>query len=200
MATLQHLALGAYIDSGARYDGNNMVIENVIFEIDQLKDQMIAEIDDLNEEYAFLQKIKNKEATKNISEKFDELVLKISSKLFDSFSYSDVIGTDEAVDWKEYLHSVYDCVVPEEKTPYNHRVWEILPEQPKELAHDSPCWAIVNDIKESFEKLKAEGCTLGDTLEVQKSMGKELVSLKNQIVAKNKILDVYYRILNWSMN
>ena len=203
MVSLQHLALDAHIASGARYDGNNTVIENVIFEVDQKKDQLLVEIADLCDEYKSIQKTKNKKAAKNTSEMFDDIVFEISSKLFDSLTYSDIIHTNDEVDWKEYFHCVYDCVVPDENTPYNHGLWDVLPEQPKELDDDSPCKTIINDIKEGFEKLKSEGGKLesiSTILQTQRFMGGQLIDIKRRIASRERSLDIYYKILNWSMN
>ena len=202
MVTLQHRSVDALIQSGLKYDGNNVVIENVIFEVDQLKDILKIEIDDLNEEYKILQKIKNKKVLK-LSEKFEKIVSEISKELFDDFTYVDSINTFEEVEWKEYFHCLYDHMIPDETSPFNPRTWETLPVPPKELDSKSKCWSIVNSLKRKFDALKNEGHRLespSEIFESQKQLGKELLTLKKEIATKNEVLETYYRIIEWSMH
>ncbi|MDB4588357.1 hypothetical protein N9095_00095 [bacterium] len=202
MVSLQYMALDAHIKTGVKYDGNNIVIENVLFEVDQLKDSLKIEIDDLVEEYKLLQKIKNKEVLK-LSEKFEKIMSEISKELFDEFTYADSINTFEDVEWKEYFHCVYDIVIPDETSTFNPRAWETLPDPPEELDTNSDSWSIVNSIKRKFDALKVEGDKLSnvnDILESQKQLGKEMLILKKEIAAKNEVLEIYYRIIEWSMH
>tara|TARA_R110002153_G_scaffold52979_1_gene148115 strand:- start:406 stop:1014 length:609 start_codon:yes stop_codon:yes gene_type:complete len=202
MTTLQHNALYSLVKSGVKYDGNNVVIENVIFEIDQLRQTLMTKIDDYNEEYKLLQKVKNKKACPPMSIKCLSLIDEISKELFDDFTYSEA-STSYEVEWKEYFHCVYDYAIPAEGQPYNKRVWETLPEPPPVLDVNSPRWALVNSIKNNFEKLRIEGeksQSLSEILKEQSYIGKELICLKNEIIQLNKTLDVYNTIILWSMN
>ena len=61
MVSLQHITLDTLIKAGHKYDGMNTVIENVIFEVEQSRQMMIIEVDDLQEEYKLLKKIKDRE-------------------------------------------------------------------------------------------------------------------------------------------
>ena len=203
MTTLQHRAVDVLIHSGVKYEGNNVIIENVIFEVDQLRQTLQVEIEDCKEEYKLLQKVKNNKACQSMTINFLKLIDEISEELFDTFTYSEATTSYEEVEWKEYFHCLYDTVIPEEKQPYNNRIWETLPEPPSDLDMKSPRWAIVNSIKNKYEKLKIEGdkiSTLNDILKEQTYLGKEMISLKKEIIQMNKTLAVYNRIIEWSMS
>ncbi len=197
MLSLRHLALDTHIKTGVKYDGNDVAIEDVIFEVDQLKDRIEKEIEDLQEDFKFTQKIKNSKV-QNFSNKFWKLIEEISIELFDEFSYSGVATTDEEVEWKEYFHIVYDTVVPDEAQVYLHQAWEALPQPPKNL--DRP---LIKSIQAKFDQLKIEGGkvdTLTDILNYHTNLGKELINLKKQITEKSKALSLCYRIIDWSMH
>ncbi len=202
MLSLRHLALDAHIGTGAKYNGNDMAIEDVIFEVDQLRDRLEKEIEDLQEDLKFTQKIKNSKV-QNFSNRFWKLTEEISTELFDEFSYSDVATTDGEVEWKEYFHSVYDTVVPEESQIYVHQVWGVLPQPPKNLDNTHGTWPLIRSIRRKFDQLKIEGGkvdTLTDVLSYQTNLGKELINLKKQIAERSKTLSLYYRIIDWSMH
>ena len=202
MLSLRHLALDAHIGTGVKYNGNDMAIEDVIFETDQLRDKLEKEIEDLQEDFKFTQKVKNA-ARQNFSNKFWGLVGKISNELFDDFSYSDVTTTDGEVEWKEYFHCVYEAVIPDDTQTYNHCIWDTLPHPPSDLDNTHRGWAIIRDIKNKFEQLKVEGGkvdTLVDILKYQTQVGKEVLKLKKEIIEKSKIREVYHRIIDWSMH
>ena len=201
MLSLRHLALDAHIDTGARYDGNNTIIEDVIFEIVQLKDKLEKEVDDIKSDYEFTQKIKNTKC-QNFSNKFWRLTDEISTELFDEFSYSDAATTEGEVEWKEYFHCVYDVVIPDDGEIYNHHIWNMLPQPPNDLDNTHNCWPIIKSIRRKFEYLKIEGGkvdTLTDILNFQTNLGKDLLKMKKEIAEKNKILEYCYRVINWSM-
>tara|TARA_B110000285_G_scaffold134770_1_gene151051 strand:- start:405 stop:1016 length:612 start_codon:yes stop_codon:yes gene_type:complete len=203
MTTLQHTALDTLIKVGHKYDGENVIIENVIFEVDQLRQSLQIELDDNNEEYKFLQQLKNKKSHSNYTAKMSQITSEISRELFDVFSYSEAITSYEEVDWKEYFHCVYDHVIPEEKQSCNIRIWEIIPESPPALDVNSPCWSIVKSIKNNFEKFRIEsekGQTLKDIFKEQSHLGKEILYLGKEIVETNKTMAVYNRIIEWSMH
>jgi hypothetical protein len=203
MTTLQHLAVDALTKSGHKYDGNDLVIENVIFEVDQFRQILQVELGDCHEEYKFLQEVKNTKSWSNTTSNFNNISRKISKELFDDFSYYDVKTTDEEIEWKEYFHCIYDYLIPEDKQPFNNRVWEILPPKPPELDTNSPNRYIVNSIKHNFEKLRIEGetlKTLDDILKEQTLLGKELIFLRKEIYQLNTTMDVYDRIIKWSMH
>ena len=202
MLSLRHLALDAHIGTGAKYDGGDMAIEHVIFEVDQLKDRLEKEIEDLQEDFKFTQKIKNSKV-QNFSNKFWKLIEEISTELFDEFSYSNVVTSDEDVEWKEYFHTVYDAVVPDETQVYVHQVWDALPQPPNDLDNTHGTWPLIRSIQNKFDQLKIEGGkvdTLTDILNYQTNLGKEMISLKKQITEKSKTLSLYYRLIEWSMN
>lgn len=129
MLSLRHLALDALIGTGAHYDGDDVIIEDVIFEADRLKDRVEREIKDLKGQFAFIQEIKNSRV-QHFPNRFWRLVDEISIELFDEFNYSDATTTDEDVEWKEYFHNVYEIVVPDENQMYVHQVWDALPQPP----------------------------------------------------------------------
>jgi len=202
MSSLQHHSIDALIQSGFKYDGNNMVIENVIFEVDQLKTKVEKEIEDLQEDYKFLQKVKNKQSYSNVSQKFYDLIEYISKELFDDFTYSESTTSHEEVEWKEYFHCVYEHVVPDATQPHNNRIWEILPEPPTDLNMNYTRWPLINSIKNNFVRLKVESKksqSLKEVLHTQINLGKEMFFLRNEIIEKSKTLSTYYRIIEWSM-
>lgn len=203
MVSLQYMALDAHIKTGARYDGTSVVIENIIFEVDQLRSKLKLEIEDLQEDYKFAQKVKNRKVYSGTSDEFNNIVDVISTKLFDQFTYTDRIKSSEHIEWKEYFHCLYEIVIPDEYQLYNKKMWFTVPEAPKELDHNDSCWPLIKSISDDFEKLKSEGrksFTLKRNLKIQVKLGIELLEIKNEIVAKSKILEMYNRIIEWSMH
>jgi hypothetical protein len=203
MVSLQHIALNAFIDTGAKYDGMNTVIENAIFEIEQLRHKVSIEIGDLQEEYKILKKIKDAEVYSNRSQKFYNIIDDISTELFDDFLYSESIETDGQVEWKEYFHCLYDAVVPDDREPYDKLIWTIVPSPPKELDTNDKMYPLVTSIKRKFEALRKEGDTLKsqkEILENQMRHGKELLKLKIELREKIKLYSMYEKIIHWSMH
>lgn len=132
-------------------------------------------------------------------DRFWRLIDEISVELFDEFNYSDATTTDEEVEWKEYFHNVYEIVVPEENQMYVHQVWEALPQPPNNLVTRP----LIRSIQNRFDQLRVEGGkveALSDILKHQTELGKELINLKKRIAAKTKVLETYYRIIEWSMH
>lgn len=198
MLSLRHLALDALIGTGAHYDGDDVIIEDVVFEADRLKGRVEREIKDLKGQFAFIQEMKNSRV-QYFPDRFWRLIDEISVELFDEFNYSDATTTDEEVEWKEYFHNVYEIVVPEENQMYVHQVWEALPQPPNTLVTRP----LIRSIQNRFDQLRVEGGkveALSDILKHQTELGKELINLKKRIAAKTKVLETYYRIIEWSMH
>ena len=203
MVSLQHITLDTLIKAGHKYDGMNTVIENVIFEVEQSRQMMIIEVDDLQEEYKLLKKIKDREMCSNYSQKFYNIIDDISTELFDDFLHSENIETDIQVEWKEYFHCVYDAVVPVECEPYNKLIWTIIPSPPKDLDTNDKLYPLVTSIKRKFDALRKEGDNFKsqkEILETQMRHGKELLRIKLENREKLKMLSLYDRIIKWSMN
>ena len=201
MISLRHLAVDAHIKSGVKCDCNNVEIMDVIFEVDQLREKVLMKLSDLEDDFQFTQKVKNSKP-QNFSEKFWNLNDQISVELFDKFNYSDAITTDEEVEWKEYFHCLYDAIIPDEGEFYNHSVWDALPEPPKDLDTNYPCWYMIQNIRRNFDQLKIEGEKVDTPFQIintQTQYGKCLLELKKEILKEKKTLDMYNRIIEWSM-
>ena len=202
MVTLQHLAVNALVQSGCKYDGSDVIVEDVVFEVDQLRTGIHLEIGKLKDEYKLLQITKTEQSYSGTTKIFDRLKADISVELFDEFTYSYTTTLDE-VKWKEYFHCIYDQVVPEDMIPYNNRIWEILPPPPEDLDANSHGWRLINSIKTKFAQLRAEGdkaTPLNEILQEQFELGKEMIKLKKKILHKGDILNIYNGIIEWSMH
>lgn len=202
MVTLQHLAVNALVQGGCKYDGSDVIVEDVVFEVDQLRAGIHLEIGKLKDEYKLLQITKTEQSYSGTTKLFDRLKAEISVELFDEFTYSYTTTLDE-VKWKEYFHCIYDQVIPEDMLPYNNRIWEILPPPPEDLDANSHGWRLIKSIKTKFAQLRAEGdkaTPLKEILQEQFELGKEMIKLKKKIIHKGDILSIYNGIIEWSMH
>lgn len=202
MISLQHLAV-LKLSETQKYEGNEPIIENVIFEADQIRNQ-------LEDELCLHFGKKPKRVSRKIDMKgYNAIVGSISTELFDVFTYPDMIRTPEHVQWKEYFHTLYEFIVVDgEESDYlvldtikHHN--EIEPPQP--LEHNDPCYPTVTYINNLFKSLKAEQERMASHVCIKKDVeegvdyGMRMLGWTQEWTAIHDRLSVYNRILDWSM-
>ena len=117
---LQILSLQTMVKSGFKYDDNDPIVKNVVFDVDCLAYELDSKILKLNKRIQNcrrgLRKLSDFGTIKlpNMN-KYDNLVEEISTLLFDNIDY-DLLKTHQQIEWKEYFHGLYDLVV----VPYHH--------------------------------------------------------------------------------
>ena len=201
MDTLQHHALFAYAKTHA-YTGDAPVIENIILEIDQLRNNLEDELVLLVIE---LRNLGNKDRLPNMEE-YADIAREIERILFDEFTYEGVVTTEAHVHWKEYFHSLHEFVVIDPGEPEMlagvTAYYDAIP-RPKPLEPTDPCFPMVYDLLELFETLKelhdkgiVNIATRHNTM-VENGL-KKLTNIKRQREVKAK-LELYNAIIEWSL-
>jgi len=170
---LQMLSLQTMVKSGIKYDCNNPIIKNVLFDVDCLAhdiDENISKLIKLIQKYRLdLRKFSDFGSIKLPDMyKYDIIVDEISTLLFDTMTY-DTIKTHHQIEWKEYFHGLYDLVVipyHNDKTHYIQMIQEtfkyfdilnipspILPSDPLYVNIET-CRILFNRLKEEHKKMK----------------------------------------------
>ena len=182
---LQILSLQTMVRSGIKYDGNDPVTRNVIFDVDCVACDIDEKISKLSK------RIRNcRQELRKFSDfgtiklpnmnKYDTIVEEISTLLFDDMEYS-IIQTHHQIEWKEYFHGLYDLVIipyHHDKTHYVQMIQETLkyfnflkPPSPIEIT--DPLYPKIETCRVLFNKLKEEH----DHMRIPKLMKK----LKNHV-------------------
>ena len=204
MISLQHLAVLKLTET-QRYDGNDPMIENVIFEVDQLYRQTYNEF--INHRTLKPRRVPIRFDTETYTTVMDY----ISEELFDVFTYDAMIQTPEQVLWKEYFHTLYECVMIDTKDSFNLMAStlayhdELESEKPKALESGDPCYHIVNRIDDAFKCIKVEQRKFLKQYDVHQDLkdctdfGMKMLAWTKEFNVIRDRLDVYSSILNWSM-
>jgi hypothetical protein len=203
MVSLQHLAV-LTLSETQRYDGNDPMIENVVFEVEQMRMKLESE----------LVALRIRRPQKNIFryeiKKYNALVRNLTTDLFDVFTYEEVITSAEHVTWKEYFHTMYEFIIVDSTEPDYlmastvrcHRTLAV----PSMVDMSDACYPVINRILEYFQGIKIEQEALMGSytmkLELNLSMEygmKRLEWTKEWNILRER-LDVYDRIVEWSLH
>lgn len=200
--SLQHQALYTYTKT-AKYTGDNTMIEDLIFEIDQIRNNLEDELTLVQGEIIS----RNKTELFGEIEGYADTAREIEFVLFDDFTYENHITTEAQVAWKEYFHVLYEYAVIDPSEP--EMLEATLPyyntlERPPPLETDDPCYPLVSSLIDDFEELRQihhDGIitmkTRYDTMKANGLKKLELVKKERDIRAR---LEIYNSIIEWSMH
>ena len=163
---LQMIALLSLIKSGQKYDTEDPVIQNVLFDLKKLVHETDEIIKNKKKKIEYARKNLYRNVTPPLPncKKYDEIVNDISTLLFDDISYNRTT-TNEQIEWKEYFHGLYDLVVfpyHSDKTHYIQMVNEIykyftvLKPPEKHLEPGDPLYVDIEMCNDLFRHLKVE--------------------------------------------
>ena len=204
MVSLQHLAV-LKLSETQRYEGDDPMIENVIFEADQLRHQTRDEL------------IKHMTLKpRRVSLRFDietytTVMDHLSEELFDVFTYGEMIQTPEHVKWKEYFHTLYECVMIDNDVSFNLMAStlryhdDLESERPPTLDTNDTCYHIVNRIDDAFKCIKVEQRKLAKQYDVRQDLkdctkfGMKMLEWTNEFKVIQTKNGIYTRIIEWSM-
>lgn len=202
MLSLQQLAVYNLIKH-AQYDGSDPVVENVIFEVDQLRHKLEEDIEKHNSLKPRHPRIKYN--TLN----YDTYVDEIGAYLFDHFTYNDSITTDAHLQWKEYFHTLYEFVVIDNREIHavgsRYHYYNKI-NRPDMVPDDDVNYHTINYINNLFKSLEAEhkilleGTSIQDYHDDHLKYGRELFEWIQEKRRMEDILEKYEDIINWSMH
>ena len=202
MISLRHLAVLKLTET-QRYDGNDPIIEHVIFDVEQLRMKL--------EDRLMAHRIRRprRRAFRFSSKRYTELMDALSVELFDVFTYDHMISTPSHVLWKEYFHALYEFVIVDVDNSYHLIVSTIRYyselEKPEMVDTDDPCYGIINRILRYFDGIRAEQEALEKRYSMELEMktgveyGMKLVEWTNEWKVLLGELDVYEKIIDWSL-
>lgn len=219
---LQCRALYAFMQANNKYDDENVFLKNVLFDANnfaqELDDEIIvleAEISAKEDIVSEITMCRNIIVNEEDMSAYSAILDIISDYLFDTFTY-DIITTDEQLDWKEYLHGLYDAVI----VPYHedrlHNIqmmnalyvyYDIL-EKPEPLGqmdklfpHVKYCRDLFAGLKIMHEKLIILDLKeqLNENMKILKKSRMEIIKLKLIVKNKKDLKNLYIEILKWSV-
>ena len=162
---LQIIALLSLMKSGQKYDKEEPVIQNVLFDLQKMIHETGETIRNKTKKIQYIRKnLYNDTPPLPNCKKYDQIVNDISTLLFDDISYNR-ITTVEQIEWKEYFHGLYDLVVfpyHSDKTHYIQMVSEIykyytvLKPPEKHLDPQDPLYVDIEMCNDLFRHLKIE--------------------------------------------
>lgn len=182
---------------------DNQVINDLIFEIEQIKEQLDDEID--NQESIINDSLQEDEP--DLDDYYD-ISYDIYETLFRIFNYKTVVQSELHVQWKEYFHCLYEhCVIDYDSEQFFHFIVKSfdLFTPPEELSPSDPCYDIVRTLKNLFDKLKVEHIhitkqllTPADymTYRVERGMKHfQMIQHRNHLITRKNAME---GILKWS--
>ena len=202
VTSLRHLAV-LKLTKVKKYDGEDTMIEDVIFEADQNRHR-------LEDELARHQKVKpvRTSVTFDMNEYYN-LIDAISVQLFDEFTYEDMVATPEHVLWKEYFHTLYEFTVVDTRESFHVLASTVKYhdeiEKPQMVAPGDSCYSTIMYLLHLFEDLKHEQLEFVNALnpkidfEQNVEFGRRLLEWTEQLYRIRDELDVYDKIVEWSM-
>lgn len=202
MVSLQHLAVYKLTET-QRYDGEDPVIEDVIFEADQIRNNLDDEL-----VLHTCRKPQLKVSKFDLRE-YTRLMDTISYQLFDVFTYNDMISTSEHVTWKEYFQTLYEFVMVEGEGSHQLiastlKYYEVI-ERPDMVGHRDPCFTVIHYIDQLFTSLRSEQesiskmCKMSEDYSSNVEYGMKMIEWTRELKAIHEKLDIYDRIVRWSM-
>jgi hypothetical protein len=198
------------MDSGQSFGHNEPDQEDVIWEIDVMTEHLHAKVSRMESAIKTMSdEINDNSALDVVITSADEMQLILSNELFDKFTYCDNVTVEE-IPWKEYFHVLYDAIVPENEyvtlftvlsmfkchvmicppdgTPPTQRTRNILNIFKAYILEYDKYMSNINidEIMSNHRKAKTD-------------IGTRLVHTRNELRTIKTKLDVYTRILAWSL-
>lgn len=202
MLSLQQLAVHS-LTHHTKYDGSDVVVENVIFEVDQMRRKLEEDIEKHNSLKPVYPKIKY-DVTR-----YDTYVDEIGTYLFDYFTYDHSITTDAHVQWKEYFHTLYEFVVVDYREIHSvgsrYQYYDKI-NKPTMVPTSDVNYHTINYINNLFTSLESEHEILLESTSIQDyhtdylKHGRELFEWICEKRKMEDTLEKYEDIINWSMH
>jgi len=200
---LTHLALHA-LTKTMEYDGNNIAIENLIFEVAQTRSSLEHDL------------AHHKKCGPRLPDSGPDLTTYksvydvLSVALFDNFNYDDHIKTPAHVEWKEYFHSVYHFVVVHEDQEYNLlgctlKYFDVLT-PPAMVAISDSNYSVITYIVRLFRSLKVEHELIAGYLTMEShharyvQYGMDQLAWYTTLHSMESTLCRYDDIIRWSLH
>jgi hypothetical protein len=153
--------------SGKKFDHNDPIMQNVIFDVDRCLYHTDIKMQKLRKQIhntrCDLYKFSDYKAIPlPDASKYDKLVESISTLLFDDMSY-ERICTREQVEWKEYFHGLYDLVVFPYQSDHTHylqmvhevyKYFDILDRPKKNVEPFDSLYVDIRTCDDLFKRLK----------------------------------------------
>lgn len=207
MLSLQHMAMANFMETGERFKHGDPLFENVIWECEMMRMDLEKEHTKLSEQYNNIQTQMHRETDVHDSEQ-TQIFNMISTQLFDVFTYESIEDHNEVM-WLEYFHEVYDLIMDEhQRFCKNLKTSIILFNSVDPPDYDPPTQRtryIFNLFKsyithqEALSKTHNIEMVSKQRIEKRASLGKELLEIKNTIRPIAAKLDIYNRIIGWSL-
>lgn len=203
---LQMIAIQTFMKSGGKYNDEEPVLKNVMFDIETMAHDMDEDIRILKKRVTNgrrnLYKM-SEFSTIHIQDttRYDQMVDRISNLLFDDMSY-ERINTLEQIKWKEYFHGLYDMVVFPYQSDRTHHIqminelykyFNVLEPPSKQLEPSDPLYVDVRLCQDLFKQLKIEH----KKLLIHKMFKKMKKNVENQINRRleHKNMELRLRVL-----
>ena len=201
---LEHMALYTIIKN-VKYDGSNNVIENALFEIDQIIPKLEEELEEHIKQVPSMPTVGINFTSYNRVNKI------LSIALFDDFTlYTDQFTTREHVEWKEYFHSIYHFVAIHEYQESTLlrctlKYYDILT-PPTMVAEDDHKYSIINYITNLFKSMKEEHSIIASQVSIESyrdaqiQYGMKQLDWSNERRQMEDSLKKYNEIIQWSLH
>jgi len=200
---LQHLALAKFSKTHP-YPKGNPIINNLIYEIQKMKDQLDVDIE--AQEAAINRSLPD--PVVDLDDYFG-ITCEIHEVLFSDFSYKTDIKTDEHIQWKEYFNCLYDhCVIDYDSEQFFHFTLSgfTLFDPPEPLEPGDICYGTVQTLRELFDKLHTEHRRVvsllkspSEYMKFRLSKGRshlDMITRRDHLVRRRNSL---VEIIKWSM-
>lgn len=212
MLSLRHQALATLMESGQPFKHGDPLYEDMIWETEMMKMNLEKKYKQLKSRHKAISKTlyKSRNCVVNGDNEQTELMDTISVMLFDEFSYMNGIEDNE-VPWKEYFHAVYDVIMTDDDGVVSHarNIYESTKLYKKIQRPDEPQTPRVREIDEAIIEYMNIQKRLRSKIDLRVIMNKDLVDCTEvgralaDVCRQMKIvgakLDVYQRVMAWSL-
>jgi hypothetical protein len=202
--SLQLSSFQALINSGAKIDYDDPVIQNILFDIGKIRGTINESIKSVTNRLVHarssLRSVADFNDIKYIDTyEYDRVLDEVGNLLFDEIPYNTIL-TRPHIEWKEYFHGLYDLVV----FPYHndrthgmiviqesYKYFDVL-KKPEPLSLFDPYYARFRNCEDLFNKLKMEHKKL-----MMPNMFKKLKrSLEKNVNARIRIVELEDRLVD----
>ena len=207
MISLQHMAMVNLMETGEEFKHGDPLFENVIWECEMMRMDLEEKHTELSEQYKAVQVQMHRENNVHDNEQ-TQIFNMLSTQLFDTFTYESIEDHNEVM-WLEYFHEVYDLIMDEHQRFCKNLKTSIILFNSVEPPDYDPPTQRTRYISNLFESYIAHQEALSQThsieaeskrrIENRTVQGKKLLDIKNEIRPIAAKLEVYNRIVSWSM-
>lgn len=213
MLSLRHQALVTLMESGQPFKHGDPLYEDMIWETEMMRMSLEKKHKQLQKRQKAISKTLNRSRDRHVNDDIDQIELMdtISVLLFDEFTYLNGVEPNE-VPWKEYFHAVYDIVMSDapgvvsnarnvyESTKLYKKIQRpIEPQTPRVRVIDEAFTEYMDVQKRLEAKINLRVIMNKDLAECTE-IAKALADVCRQMKIVGAKLDVYQRIVEWSLH